>query len=295
MLKEKSSKKPINDIIKSLYPFFVWQLITVIVSFAAMYIVIIVAGDAKAGLEYVSKNVLMLALVSYIVTLPFFVVIGYYRILNAKKDGTITLYKSDNYAKYLFIIPLAVFGMYAGNILVSLIEMMLPSALQHSYDDVAGMIYGSNYVIQIIAAGIIGPIIEELCFRFFMYGSLKKVFGFRPACIITSIVFGLTHGNLAQFMYAFLLSLIFIFVYEKYKSIAAPIIAHISANTVGIVLSNVINKGDITANQVASASNTTQIFAMLFVLGFSLMVMGIMIFVINKFVHPKKIWYSIYH
>lgn len=91
---------------------------------------------------------------------------------------------------------------------------------------------GNNKLfITLIASGLIGPIMEELIFRNIVYEKLKK--NYKPifAVILTGILFGLFHGNIIQFIYVFLFNFIFIMVYEKYDSIYAPIIVHISANS----------------------------------------------------------------
>lgn len=289
MLKEKSSTNKFIDVLKALYPFIVWQALSIVAVMAASFLIDILTGSVDKVTEYVKDNVLMLSVVGYVLTLPIFIVIAYFRTKWAQKDGTYEKYKSVNGAKYLFILPLAFFGMYAGNILVSLIEKVLPESLQHSYDDVASMIYGSNFVVQIIAAAVLGPIIEELCFRYFLYGSLRKAFGIIPAAIATGVVFGITHGNLAQFLYAFLLSMLFVFVYEKYKTIAAPIIAHCFSNFVGILISNFASSGSQEQAAKVASNNSIAVAASLFVLGFSVAVIAIMVYVINRFVKPSKI------
>lgn len=91
-------------------------------------------------------------------------------------------------------------------------------------------INNSNLIITLLATGIIGPIMEELIFRNIVYEKLKKIYKPLMAVILTGIIFGIFHGNIVQFIYVFLFNFILIFVYEKYKSIYAPIIIHVSAN-----------------------------------------------------------------
>lgn len=93
-------------------------------------------------------------------------------------------------------------------------------------------IFGTNnkLLITLITSGLIGPIMEELIFRNIVYEKLKGNYKRTFAVILTGLLFGIFHGNIIQFIYVFLFNFIFIFVYEKYDSIYAPIIVHMSAN-----------------------------------------------------------------
>lgn len=88
-----------------------------------------------------------------------------------------------------------------------------------------------NIVITLLASGVVGPITEELIFRNIVYEKSKKIFRPIMAILFTGLLFGVCHGNMIQFIYAFLFNFLLIYVYEKYKSVYAPIIVHISANS----------------------------------------------------------------
>ena len=51
-------------------------------------------------------------------------------------------------------------------------------------------------------------------------------------------------------VYAFLIGLVLIFVYEKYKTLKAPIILHIAANTTNILFLRLIVTGNIYVNGI---------------------------------------------
>ena len=85
-------------------------------------------------------------------------------------------------------------------------------------------------LITLITSGLIGPIMEELIFRNIVYEKLKTNYKTIFAVVLTGVLFGILHGNIIQFIYVFLFNFIFILVYEKYESIYAPIIVHVSAN-----------------------------------------------------------------
>ncbi len=108
-------------------------------------------------------------------------------------------------------------------------------------------LYGDfNIIKTIIQTVILGPIIEEYLFRGIIYNGLKKNFNDKKSMIITSIVFAITHTNIIQMIYAFLLNIILVKVYEKYKNINSCIIIHSMSNltttfiTIFLVKNNLI-------------------------------------------------------
>ena len=61
--------------------------------------------------------------------------------------------------------------------------------------------------LQLLLAGLIAPAAEELLFRRLLLRRLRP-YGERFALVASALCFGLFHGNLNQFFYAFLLGLV---------------------------------------------------------------------------------------
>ena len=70
-----------------------------------------------------------------------------------------------------------------------------------------------------------------------VYNRFKRICPPVLAAIISSIIFGIIHMNFVQGPYAFLVGLAAVYVYERYKSIIAPIILHVTANSVSTIVS----------------------------------------------------------
>ena len=66
--------------------------------------------------------------------------------------------------------------------------------------------------------------------------------------ILCSVIFALFHTNIINAIYAFGVSFILIYLYEKYKTLKAPIIMHIALNTTIILMVNLIVKNYIFFN-----------------------------------------------
>ena len=98
------------------------------------------------------------------------------------------------------------------------------------YEETNEILFSEGIVLQILAAGIFGCIVEEVSLRGVIYPRMKRYWGKNKAMIFSAIVFGIYHLNVVQAVYAFFLGLFFAWVYERYDSLWAPIAAHMSAN-----------------------------------------------------------------
>lgn len=87
-------------------------------------------------------------------------------------------------------------------------------------------------------SGCIIPFVEEFLFRRAMYGSLREIrsLGRGGALILSSVMFGLYHGQLLQGIYAGLLGAVLACLYQSRGNLAAPVTVHISANLSAIFL-----------------------------------------------------------
>lgn len=91
-----------------------------------------------------------------------------------------------------------------------------------------------NSLIQIVSTVILVPIYEEIIFRGIIFGYLKKNYNTSVAIILQAVIFGITHLNVVQGIYTFLLALVLALVYIYSDSILGSIIVHIIFNLLGI-------------------------------------------------------------
>lgn len=110
----------------------------------------------------------------------------------------------------------------------------LPSASK-AYSDTMEVLYRPSFAMQLACLGLLVPICEELAFRGLIYRHLRKDNGFAGAALYSSLIFAITHGNLVQGLYGFIMGMLFAYVYEKYGSVLAPILGHIAANVIAVV------------------------------------------------------------
>ncbi len=86
--------------------------------------------------------------------------------------------------------------------------------------DVAFLTYTS------IFAAIVGPIIEELFFRAFMYNAMKKSIGIFWSMLITACVFAALHTHIIGFLPIMVLGILLAYLYEKTGTLVSSVTVH---------------------------------------------------------------------
>lgn len=100
----------------------------------------------------------------------------------------------------------------------------------------------------IIVTSIIGPILEEIIFRKILFGSLYKRFNFIIAALISSLIFAVVHMDFTHLLIYTAMGFTFAYLYIMTKRIIVPIIAHVSMNTI-VVLIQIVYRDDLEKYQ----------------------------------------------
>ena len=124
----------------------------------------------------------------------------------------------DNYPKiYLFIsIPL-----FLNSLILLINNQKIPTI---------------NIYIALFGSVIIGPILEELIFRYLIYNNLNKFNKKNTSIILSSIIFALVHNGFINIVYAFIIGTILTIIYSKNKNIKEVIILHMVANLMNLLI-----------------------------------------------------------
>lgn len=96
-------------------------------------------------------------------------------------------------------------------------------------------LYSPPLSVQLFCAVLVIPAAEEMVFRGLMFAPLRDRMGFWPAAAVSAALFGLYHGNLVQGIYAFLLGLVMAWLYERFRTLAAPWCFHAAANLTSVL------------------------------------------------------------
>jgi hypothetical protein len=100
------------------------------------------------------------------------------------------------------------------------------------------------FPLAMIVTSIFGPILEEIVFRKVIFGALYKRFNFFISAIISSVIFAAAHMEFQHILLYSAMGFTFAFLYVKTKHIIVPIFAHVTMNTL-VVLVQSVYKDDI--------------------------------------------------
>lgn len=146
-------------------------------------------------------------------------------------------------AAWLYILP-CITGILMCLALNHLITLSGLIHLSPAYQQLQNDVFGKNVLLTFITSVLMAPVMEELLFRGLLYARLRSVCPAGMAAVISAAAFGLAHGNLVQFVYAFLAGMILAFLYEKYHGLTAPVLAHFSANAISVFVTAFLGNGN---------------------------------------------------
>ncbi len=132
--------------------------------------------------------------------------------------------------KYIVVVAGTALVTYGLNYLFAMTGFATNS---ESYQNVAKNQYDVAVLVGLILYGVVSPFVEEVIFRGFLYGRMRVYMPKVWAVLISSMLFGVYHGNMVQGVYGFLMGLLFTMVYDRYKNFYLAVIMHAIANLVG--------------------------------------------------------------
>lgn len=135
----------------------------------------------------------------------------------------------------VFFVAICVFeaGSIGGGLLGNGLMGLFSLLTGHDYDSaVDTMINGLSLPLIFLFVVVIGPIMEEIIFRRAPLERLLPYGEFR-AVLLTSIVFGLAHGNFFQFFYCVAGGMVLGYLYARTRRIVYPAALHMIFNFMG--------------------------------------------------------------
>ena len=152
-----------------------------------------------------------------------------------KLEGAVTTERASA-GRYLWILLLGVGMCIALNNLMNLAGLAFYS---DAYQKTSQAMYSAGFEVQILCLGILMPLSEEMIFRGVIFKRYEQGFGFKKAMLMSAMFFAVTHGNLVQIVYGFVMGLFLAYVYEKYGSLKAAASLHITMNLVSLFVTKV--------------------------------------------------------
>lgn len=195
----------------------------------------------------------------------------------------------------LFLImcfPMMYIGNIIGTLLNNALHMLLGTEIRNPLDSYMD---GTNIWLTVLFLVLLAPLIEEFIFRKLIIDRVRP-YGEGACVLISALLFGLFHGNLNQFFYAFGIGAIFAFIYIKTGRLRYPIFMHMTINLLGGVLAPALLKGmdlnaltemsrtDPNALMRYAAEHLPQLlaFSLYSILNFSLVIAGFVLLIIRR-------------
>ena len=150
-------------------------------------------------------------------------------------------------------------AMYVLNLLIE--QAGIPNTMEDTFIAMSRNPYG------LLSIALLAPILEELLFRGgiegYLLGKWKNPWS---AIIVSSLIFGVVHMNPAQIPFAFLLGVMFGWLYYRTGSLLPGIVGHVLNNSVAAI--NMILYGDATLEEQVQDSVMMWAWAVVAVIAF---------------------------
>ena len=166
-------------------------------------------------------------------------------------------WKEGLWKEGLRLLLLSVSSALGLNLLLDLTGLI---TLSGSFQETASAQAAVPVGIGIVLYGIAAPFSEEVLFRGIFYRKARGAFGGemakeaaeqtravrarRAAAVVSSLMFGIYHGNLVQGIYAFLIGLLLCLVYERTGRLTAAVFFHGAGNLAVYLLIDVACIGE---------------------------------------------------
>lgn len=223
-------------------PWKFWQ--TVIVSIGGyansilIGVVVAVIGIAFFG-DTITKNLTFNLVFLAISDLAFLLIIAMFLLTRGYKlHQAFKLHLPERKKLWLYLVPALLGYLSLTAIIILILGLVFPQIdLEQSqsivFKDAKGVLEVATSAIALL---VVAPIAEELVFRGFIFKGLKNSFGFIIAAVVSSVIFGVAHGQINVAVDTFCLGIFLCYLYEKTDSIWPAIMLHMTKNAIAFSL-----------------------------------------------------------
>lgn len=104
-------------------------------------------------------------------------------------------------------------------------------------DDNMEVLFGdiAHNILGVITISLIAPLLEEVLFRGAIQGYMMRYYNPWTAIVCAALIFGVTHMNPVQTVYAALIGVIFGWIYYRTGSLLSVIVGHVLNNSMAAV------------------------------------------------------------
>ncbi len=117
------------------------------------------------------------------------------------------------------------------------ILMLLLMGSKVSSNGAEGGVSSADILLEAVVYGVVSPFAEEAVFRGSLFGNLRRCIPLWQAVLLSSLVFGIYHGNPMQTFYAFVMGMAFAAAYARCGQFAVPFVLHAVVNLAVLLFS----------------------------------------------------------
>lgn len=215
-----------------LYAFIACYALALLATLIAMYVVKSQGGDTATLGDNLALNIVT----SIITPLGF---IGVFFLYSKKTNTSLTASKVKfnlDWKTILILIAISFMCIFGLQYIVAGVNKGL-IALGYELSgmslpcDTAGW-----YILNLFLLAVLPAIAEELIFRGVVFNGLRRNISDWGAILISASLFTLMHGSLEQFIYPFMLGIIFAWLVLRTGSVLSSIIVHLCNNILAVTL-----------------------------------------------------------
>lgn len=123
------------------------------------------------------------------------------------------------------------------NLLTNFALGLLPQEILDEYVEASSSLVGNINFWTVFLAVIAAPLAEEIVMRGLVYTRMKKGMPAVVAMILSSVLFGVLHGQWLWMIYTALFGMVLVWIFERTQSLWACILLHFSYNGCSMLLS----------------------------------------------------------
>lgn len=225
----KKNKKILNV----LWYLVVFVLIQLGVTYATLFIEMALHPQTDADLNTSIKNLLsndtilvLISVIGSVLTIALFVWRKWVVLSR-------TYLRSNPWFTLLWVVFLGLGSILPLQWIYEQLNISLSMEMEEMFKSIMGNRWGY------LALGILAPLAEEMVFRGAILRTLLNYFNGRMywvPIIVSALLFGLVHGNMAQLLNAFLIGILLGWMYYRTESIVPGIVLHWVNNTVAYTM-----------------------------------------------------------
>ena len=181
-------------------------------------------------------SVLISSISMYLVGVPVF----YFIVKGMPKDkGEVGIARPKT---LLVLFVITMFFMYSGSLVgITASDILAEKFGIYMAENTLDMVSQIPWYVALVFAVIIGPFFEELIFRKFIIDR-TAMYGEKLAILFSALTFAFFHMSVQQFFYAFLVGLVFGYLYTRTRKMKYTYLLHMAVNFVGSVVPLLLNE-----------------------------------------------------